>query len=171
MAYRKCFFLKARFIHFFFSLFFSFDSKLRKRQSSALSTPDAEAASTSPSSDCSTCPHNGAGDPGSPTSIAQFNKEVQVTWKTHTQPFFDSTKELVFFFFVFFVYFFLNFQFDFCSLFILYDLVSLRDDQKSKVLRKKKNQKNFDNDNLQSRSQLESYDFCFFLSSQVIFVT
>jgi hypothetical protein len=165
------FFFKGPFYSFFFSLFFSFDSKLRKRQSSALSTPDAEAASTSPSSDCSTCPHNGAGDPGSPTSIAQFNKEVQVTWKTHTQPFFDSTKELVFFFFVFFVYFFLNFQFDFCSLFILYDLVSLRDDQKSKVLRKKKNQKNFDNDNLQSRSQLESYDFCFFLSSQVIFVT
>jgi hypothetical protein len=51
-------------------------SKLRKRQSSALSTPDAEAASTSPSSDCSACPHSG--DPGSPASIAQFNKEVQV---------------------------------------------------------------------------------------------
>ncbi|XP_046633075.1 uncharacterized protein LOC124312634 isoform X1 [Daphnia pulicaria] len=53
-------------------------SKLRKRQSSALSTPDAEAASTSPSSDCSACPHSG--DPGSPASIAQFNKEVQDAW-------------------------------------------------------------------------------------------
>ncbi|XP_057380866.1 uncharacterized protein LOC130703385 isoform X3 [Daphnia carinata] len=53
-------------------------SKLRKRQSSALSTPDAEVASTSPSSDCSACPHSG--DPGSAASIAQFNKEVQEAW-------------------------------------------------------------------------------------------
>ncbi|KZS20859.1 Uncharacterized protein APZ42_012346 [Daphnia magna] len=53
-------------------------SKLRKRQSSALSTPDAEVASTSPSSDCSACPHSG--DPGSAASIAQFNKEVQDAW-------------------------------------------------------------------------------------------
>ena len=135
------FFFKACFIHFFFPLFFSFDSKLRKRQSSALSTPDAEAASTSPSSDCSTCPHNGAGDPGSPASIAQFNKEVQVTWKTHTTIFWFHKRARFFLFVFFFLFFFFNFQFDFCSLFILYDLVSLRDDQKSKVLRKKKTKK------------------------------
>lgn len=60
----------------FFLFYFIFFSKLRKRQSSALSTPDAEVASTSPSSDCSACPHSG--DPGSAASIAQFNKEVQV---------------------------------------------------------------------------------------------